>query len=209
MAIPSKKPWTAFGSREQKKPGPKRTDGGSGSPPSFSPTLGPYVPGDPIPSADATELNTDTTWALWSDLAASENRGFADTVLPTTTMRYSAEERSYAATVPAALQAQRPGAGARGKRVLTVDQAMVEARKNNRVCPLPARWSQLYDMLPDKTRSEPSAPLINDAWKGTPSIPKRMCFREHIEWAAGHGCLDTVFAFMKGLPEEEWLHMGE
>lgn len=207
MAIPSKKPWTGFGSREQKKPAPAETP--AQKPPKFSPTLGPYHPGDPIPAADATELNTDTTWALWSDLAASENRGFADTVPPTTTMRLSSEERSYAKTEPAPLSAQAAKVPVRVKRVLTVDEAMLEARKNNRVCPLPARWVELYDILPDKTRSQPTPPLVEGAWKATSSIPKRMCFREHIEWAADHGCLEKVFALMKGLPEDEWLHMGD
>lgn len=207
MAIPSKKPWSGFGSKDQKKPAGEADP--AQRPPSFSPTLGPYQQGDPIPAAEATELTTDTTWAMWSDLAASENRGFADTVPPTTTMRYSSEERSYAATVPAALEQQQGRAPLRGKRELTVDEVIVEARKNNRVCPMPARWVELYDMLPDKTRSEPTPPLVEGAWKATPSIPKRMCFREHIEWAGEHACLDKVFTFMKTLPENEWHHMGE
>jgi hypothetical protein len=207
MATPSKKPWTGFGSRDPKKTAADPVP--AEKPPSFSPTLGPYHPGDPIPSADATELNTDTTWALWADLAASENRGFADTVPPTTTMRYSADERGYAKTEPAPLQPRPAAAPMRGRRELTVDEVMVEARKNNRVCPQPARWVELYEMLPDKTRSQPSPPLVDAAWKATPSIPKRMCLREHVEWAAEHACLDKVFAFMKSLPEDEWHHMGE
>lgn len=174
-------------------------------------TMSPYQSGDPIPSADSVEKDTDTSWALWSGLAASENRGFADTAPPTEPMKFSAEERSYAATVPAALQPAAPKTP--GRRELSIVEVMVEARLNNRVCPQPARWQQLYDMLPEKKHSsagwEPPPPLIDAAWQGTPSIPKRMCFREHLEWAATHGCLQQVFTFMKSLPETEWHHMGD
>jgi hypothetical protein len=36
-------------------------------------------------------------------------------------------------------------------------------QKNNRICPLPNRWQELYDMLPNKRRQglgwEPALPL--------------------------------------------------
>lgn len=173
-------------------------------------TLSPYQAGDPIPEPEAIEKDTDTSWALWKDLSAGQDRGFADTAPPTDVMRYSAEERSYAATVPAALE---PAQRASARKELSLVEVMVEARRNNRVCPQPARWQQLYDMLPDKQRSsagwEPAPPLIDAAWNGTPSIPKRMCMREHIEWAASHGSLQQVYTFMKSLQESEWHHMGE
>jgi hypothetical protein len=47
------------------------------SQPTFDQT---YIFGDPIPVAEATEKNSDTTWALWADLVATEEVGFADTV---------------------------------------------------------------------------------------------------------------------------------
>lgn len=175
--------------------------------------LSPYHDGDPIPRPEAVEKDTDTTWALWSDLAAAENRRFADTAPPTETTRSSSEERSYAPTVPAPLQALQARPVAPVRRELSAGEVMVEARRNNRVCPIPARWQQLYEMLPDKKQSsagwEPAPPLVDAAWKNTPSIPKRMVFREHIEWAAAHGCLAQIFAFMKSLAESEWHHMGD
>ncbi|MDB5749616.1 MAG: hypothetical protein JWQ13_2121 [Ramlibacter sp.] len=158
-----------------------------------SDTLSPYLRGDPIPRADAVEMNTDTTWALWSDLVAAENRG-------------------YAPTVPAPLEsvAQLP---LPVRRELSVVEVMAEARRNNRVCPKPARWQQLYEMLPERRRTvvgwQPAQPPLEGAWDVTPSITKRVFFREHIEWAATHSCLQKVFAFMKSLPEDEWHHMGE
>ena len=213
MGSSPKKPWASISRPAAKKAAPG-SGAGAAEPvaePEAGNTLSPYQRGDPIPRADTVEKDTDTSWALWSNLAASENRGFADTAPPTDTMKFSAEERSYAATVPAALQAAAPKAP--GRRELSIVEAMVEARRNNRVCPQPARWQQLYDMLPGKKNSsagwEPPPPLIDAAWQGTPSIPKRMCFREHIEWAATHDCLRQVFTFMKSLPESEWHHMGE
>ena len=215
-----KKPWSSFIRKEVKPSSAGGSGSGSGGDGGGTPaavkarhdgsTLSPYQHGDPIPRPDMEEKDTDTSWALFKDLSASENRSFADTAPPTDVMRYSAEERSYAATVPASLQVVPKGPA---RRELSVVEVMVEARRNNRVCPMPARWQQLYDMLPDKKTSgttwEPSPPLIDAAWAATPSILKRVCFREHIEWADAHGCLQQVFTFMKSLPEDEWHHMGE
>ena len=213
MGSPPKKPWASISRPAARKAATgSRADAAEPvAAPEAGNTLSPYQRGDPIPSADSVEKDTDTSWALWSGLAASENRGFADTAPPTDTMKFSADERSYAATVPAALQAAAPKPPVR--RELSIVEVMVEARRNNRVCPQPAKWLQLYEMLPEKKHSsagwEPPPPLIDAAWHGTPSIPKRMCFREHIEWAATHDCLQRVFTFMKSLPESEWHHMGD
>ena len=103
-----KKPWSSF-IRKEVKPSIVGGSGGGIAPTAVKArhdgsTLSPYQHGDPIPRPDFEEKNTDTSWALFTDLAASENRSFADTAPPTDVMRYSAEERSYAATVPASLQ---------------------------------------------------------------------------------------------------------
>lgn len=50
------------------------------------------------------------------------------------------------------------------KPMTTLQEALTEAQKNNRVCPQPQEWQQLYDLLPNKKRIgagwEPSLPLI-------------------------------------------------
>ena len=50
----------------------------------------------------------------------------------------------------------------------TLEEVSQELLKNNRVCPLPQKWLQLYEMLPDKTRKvggwELSLPVISGAW---------------------------------------------
>jgi hypothetical protein len=32
---------------------------------------------------------------------------------------------------------------------------------------------------------------------------------EHIEWAASHGCLPAVAAFLKQLEEQDWHHLTD
>ena len=213
MSSPPKKPWASLVRREVKPP---PTGAGAAAPvkPNFGGnTVSPYHRDDPIPKPEVVEKDTDTGWALWTDLAENENRKFADTAPASGTMKDASEEGGYAPTEPAPLQKLQALPLAPVHRELSVTEVMVEARRNNRVCPKPARWLELYEMLPGKRRSgaswEPAPPLVDAAWDGTPSIPKRMCFREHIDWADSHGCLQQIFTFMKSLSETEWHHMGE
>ncbi len=39
-----------------------------------------YMPGDPIPVPDAVEANTESTWALFSDVPRQPEPDFLDTV---------------------------------------------------------------------------------------------------------------------------------
>ncbi|MCL6614142.1 MAG: hypothetical protein K6U03_05955 [Firmicutes bacterium] len=97
--------------------------------------------------------------------------------------------------------------------MITLEQVFAEIQKSNRVCPQPQQWQQLYEMLPDKKRKgvgwEPALPLILAAWWNTPALSKMLRFREHIEWAAAHGCLDQVYSFLRELSEDQWHHIGE
>ncbi|MBI4996930.1 MAG: hypothetical protein HZC22_08535 [Rhodocyclales bacterium] len=95
----------------------------------------------------------------------------------------------------------------------TIEDVLVEAQKNNRVCPQPQEWQQLYDLLPDKRRKgagwEPSLPLILAAWWDTPDMSKALRLREHIEWASAHGSLEQIHSFLRALPEDQWHHIGD
>lgn len=83
---------------------------------------------------------------------------------------------------------------------------------NNRVCPMPQRWAELFEKLKEKKRVgygwEPALPLILAAWHDTPTLQKVVRFREHIEWARDHGQLDEIGTFLRGLKEEDWFHFG-
>jgi hypothetical protein len=95
----------------------------------------------------------------------------------------------------------------------TLEEAIKLAQANNRVCPQPQRWNELYNLLPNRKRVgagwEPSLPLILAAWWDTPAISKIVRLREHLEWAASHGALDSVYSFMSELQESDWHHVGE
>ena len=95
----------------------------------------------------------------------------------------------------------------------TLNEVLAKVQQNGRVCPQPQQWQRLYEMLPEKQRKvagwEPSLPLILAAWWDTPALAKMLRLREHIEWAARHGCLDEVYAYLQSLPENQWHHIGE
>ncbi len=80
---------------------------------------------------------------------------------------------------------------------------------NNRVCPMPQRWADLFEKLKGRERGKPALPLILAAWHDTPALQKVVRFREHIEWAREHRQLDEIGVFVRGLREDDWFHCGE
>ena len=95
----------------------------------------------------------------------------------------------------------------------TVESLLAFCHENNRVCPQPAAWNQLYGMLPDKKRSaggwEPPLPVILAAWAETPSLAKELRLAEHVRWAQEKGCLERIGVFLRSLDEKDWHHLGE
>lgn len=94
-----------------------------------------------------------------------------------------------------------------------IKSALDEISSKGRICPLPGPWKEIYDILPAKRGvgggSEPGLPLILGAWHGTPLLWKRLRFQEHLEWAAQHGCLEEAMEFLRGLQEDQWLHLDD
>ena len=94
-----------------------------------------------------------------------------------------------------------------------VNSLLAYCRENNRVSPMPQKWSELFEMLPDKRRkglgSEPSLPLILAAWYDTPALLKMLRLQEHIEWADTHDSLERISQFLRLLPEGDWFHIGD
>ena len=93
-------------------------------------------------------------------------------------------------------------------------QALMKyARENQRVCPVPHRWNELWKMLPKRQRAgsswDPSPPPILGDWWSTPILVKRLVLREQLEYAEKHGVLDRVEAFLRGLGEGEWAHESD
>jgi len=167
-----------------------------------------YLPGDPIPAPEALEGNSDSIWDLWHRTQRAHEAGYAETASAPVVPQQSSDP--YAPTAPARLtRAEAAEVRPPSPKPPTINDAMVEVRRNNRVCPNPARWQQLYEMLPNRTANRPTPPLVGVSWQATPSLSKRMCLREHLAWAEAHQSLPQVLDFLKQLPEEEWHHMGD
>lgn len=166
-----------------------------------------YLPGDPIPSPEALEGDSDSVWDLWHRTQRAHEEGYAETA-PAPVVPAPASD-PYAPTAPARLTRRSAEVPAPPPKLPTIHDAMLEVRRNNRVCPSPPRWQQLYEMLPNRTQSRPTPPLLGASWQATPSLSKRMCLREHLAWAETHESLPQVLEFLRQLPEEEWHHMGE
>lgn len=95
----------------------------------------------------------------------------------------------------------------------SVESLLAYCRENERVCPQPYLWHQLWEMLPNRKRDgahwRPGPPLILGAWHYAPWVHKKFRLAEHVEWAAQQGALESVSRFLRGLHEEDWFHVGE
>ena len=149
----------------------------------------PYLPGEPLPKPDVVEKNSDTAWAMFEAIRDGTHEEFPST------SRDTLDEPKRAPKAKAILP-------------LTSDEVMFEARRNNRVCPMPSHWVRLYQALQEFGPDAP-APIAVAAWKTTPPLQMRARLRTQVDWAADHGALDAMFAFLRQLPEDKWHHMGD
>lgn len=85
-------------------------------------------------------------------------------------------------------------------------------KAEGRICPQFQPWEDLWEILPDKKKPEdtskwdPKPPVMLAAWREDPTQYRRERLESHIRYAAGHGVLDEVDAFLRGLSGEEWLY---
>lgn len=181
-------------------------------PPSGKRLDDPYVYGDAIPTPDAQEKDTDTAWQLFHELTEKQDARFSPTTpgsgpapLPDAT---TTPAPGYETTAPATM---RNSAADRREAPLGIDELMIEARRNNRVCPRLEDWLKLYALLPGKQevegRMQPPPPISPQAWRVTSAMVKRLCLRDHLEWAVSHDAVMPVLMFLRALPEDHWLHM--
>ena len=95
----------------------------------------------------------------------------------------------------------------------SAEQLLAYCQENGRVCPIPDKWNQLWEMLPDRVRKgagwEPPLPLILAAWHHTSGLEKRLRLSEHIEWAETHQQLPEIDSFLRELSESEWHHLND
>lgn len=177
----------------------------------------PYIHGDAIPAPEAVEHDGDSGWALFSEISRQHDARFQPTVPTVRCVKPAGAEPGWASTRPfergGQVPRRTPAGAAAGQAPVSLDAAMLVARRNNRVCPRPQRWAQLAELLPVRRtlrgQQPPPAPVTGVAWSSTPPLTKRLCFRGQIKWAEREGVLEEVMAFMQALPEEDWLHMDE
>ena len=145
-----------------------------------------------LPGAQAevevVEKSSDTSWAMFQALQGQSERGFV---------------RTRPTRLAAVAEARAP------QEEVTVDDVLVEIRRNNRVCPLPAIWQRLYAYLPNTGPHLAKVPATPAEWEQVPSLEKRVRLREHVEWAAAQGVLRQVYEALRKLPEQRLYHMGE
>lgn len=150
-----------------------------------------------MPAPEARE-GGHSLWELWHEAA----RGFEQAFAPT--------QPSQPAPIAGSSEMPPPPTGAPALHPLKAEVLMVAARHNNRVCPRPGPWTLLYETLGGARCHDLQPPPVQPwQWAALSSLHKRLHFREHIEWAARHRRLKPVAAFMSGLDEADWLHMGE
>lgn len=137
---------------------------------------------------EVVEKNTETSWAMFQAIQGQSERGFEK-------------------TKPTALNTTNAGGTPAGP--VSIDDVLVEVRRNNRVCPLPTVWVRIHALIPNKPTQLAGVPATREEWSRLPSLQKRARLREHIEWAAVQGVLPQVHQVLKALPEAKWHHMGE
>jgi hypothetical protein len=94
-----------------------------------------------------------------------------------------------------------------------VENVMEYCRANNRICPMPQQWNELWEILPGSRRVisglRPPLPLILGSWYYSTPDMKMKRFAEHMQWAVNHQAIVPVTGYIYGLAEENWLHFGE
>jgi hypothetical protein len=95
----------------------------------------------------------------------------------------------------------------------TLLQIIEQCERENRVCPKPIKWNDLWNLLKNKKRNRnswiPSLPLILAAWDFTSDFSKKERLIEHLKWAEEQNQLDEIFQYLNALNESDWHHKNE
>lgn len=89
-----------------------------------------------------------------------------------------------------------------------LEALLAYVQEDGRICPQPPQWKKLWEILPDKQRDgsgwNPPLPLILGSWGETTGTEKMLRLREHIEYAASHGEIDSVDSYLRRLLQSQW-----
>ena len=94
-----------------------------------------------------------------------------------------------------------------------LDDLLVYCKSNSRICPVPTKWNELWELLPNRSRDGsgwvPSLPLILAAWYNSSAEMKITRLEEHIRYAEKNGALKIVSDYLYSLGEENWFHIHD
>ena len=91
-----------------------------------------------------------------------------------------------------------------------INELLLFVTSDNRVCPQPQKWGELWKMLPDRKQKvtggwEPPLPLILAAWWHANDSEKRKRLNEHIKYANENGIISEVSNYLYSLSSDDWI----
>ena len=96
-----------------------------------------------------------------------------------------------------------------GLDVNDAEVLLAYCRQQHRVCPVPQRWNELWELLSAGAETRPARPLILAAWWHTSNLRKMLRLKDQITWAASHNRLADADVFLRALSEQEWHHLKD
>lgn len=78
---------------------------------------------------------------------------------------------------------------------------------NNRICPMPMKWNDLFNLLKDNKKL--NLPLILNGWEMSSPLEKNLRFKDHIKSAENTDQLEEISEYLRLLKENDWAHYGE
>lgn len=86
---------------------------------------------------------------------------------------------------------------------------MKEYLINDRICPQPMKWNELYSLLKDEVgKNKLSPPLLLAGWNFSNDYQKKDRFQQHLQLIKEEN-LTAAMAFLEELNEKEWYHNEE
>ena len=130
-----------------------------------------------------------------------------------TRRRRSQQPGLLADAAPVTGEGDRPGEGVSDESASATASTLAEligfVTRGGRVCPLPPKWMEMYQLLPrdgaPNGMQNPGLPLILGAW-GESHDSKRTRLASQLRFAAVTGCLDAVGDYLRRLEETDWFH---
>ena len=85
----------------------------------------------------------------------------------------------------------------------TFNELISYVQSNDRVCPVPMVWQELYEIL-SNTKKKPPPPLILGAWWHSTDNEKAQRLIAHIKHADENGAFKEIASFILSIPDSDW-----